>query len=423
MVVSPGFRVFVGEVVTGKITATLPVEKQSWGQRINGPGTVQATLPATAKEYRNLSLSAATEPKRQFLGIAYGDQILECGPIWKRRYRRATGKTELIGAGLWSLLDKTKALNWAQISAGVAVTRTGIDLTGLSRGSIARELIRISIETNPNNPGLPIVLPPLVAGTHERHYEGYKLPWLGDLLKKLTESQGGPDIALRPRFKPSDPTYVEWVLMHGTEADPILHQTGADWPWDGTVEGSGVSVFDTDDDATGMADRVWQPGAGSEVDMKLATAASTELIGRAGYPWTEQDSASKDIEDAGILQDLADAGLAAGSRPVESWGVQVRAELAPKLGTYNPGDFAQITVARGHPFIPAGKRRVRIMAIDGDGSLNVKLTPAPLASQLGGTGYGESLTSLDPSQLIYPGAGLFPGPTTHTGIGYSRTEL
>lgn len=381
MVVTPEFRVFIGNMVTGQITADLPAASQSWGLRLNGAGPLDLTTRALAEELRTKDLRNITATKKNYLAVAYGNTILEAGPIWKRDYNARTGVLKLGGDGLWSILDKVKALNWAQIIAGTEVTRTSLDLTGLTLGSIAREIVRLSIFGNPYNPGLPIVLPDVVeAGTNERHYKGYELPYVGDLLRKLTAVQNGPDIAFRPRYNAADPTRIEWVMTHGSPTSPLLYQAGEDWIWDGTVEESGVSDIGVKEDGSGMADRVWQPGAGSELEMKLATAQDLDLIQYAQYPWTEADAASKDVEDPVILQGHADAGMAMARRPVETWDVTVRADNSPLLGHYAPGDFARINVPQGNPMIEAGDHRVRVMAIDGDNTQTVKLTPAPMPS-------------------------------------------
>ena len=379
MVVAPGFRVFVGNMVTGEITADLPAASQSWGMRLNGAGPLDLTTRALSEELRASDLRNLTAPKKNYLAVAYGDTILEAGPIWKRDYSARTGVLKLGGEGLWSILDKVKALNWAQIIAGTPVTRSSLKLTGLSLGSIAREIVRLSIFGNPNNPGLPIVLPDLqTQAGNERLYKGYELPYVGDLLRKLTEVQSGPDIAFRPRYNAADPTRIEWVMTHGSPAAPLLYQGGDDWIWDGTVDESGVSDIGVKEDGSAMADRVWQPGAGSELEMKLATAQDLDLIQSAGYPWTEADAASKDVEDQGILQGHADYAMAVARRPVETWDLTVRAGTSPLLGKYTPGDFAKITVPKNNPMIAAGVRRVRLMAIDGDNTETVQITPAPM---------------------------------------------
>lgn len=378
MVVDPEFRVFVGNVVTGEITCDLPAASLGWGLRVNSAGSVDVTVKARAKELAKKDLRNATAEKKQYLAVAYGNNILEAGPIWKRSYKASTGELKLGAAGIWSLLDEVKVLNWAQINSGTAVTRSVLSLTGLSLGGTAREMVRLCVDGNPSNPGLPIVLPAIETGTDVRNYEGYKLPWLGDELRKLSQVENGPDIRFQPRYNGADQTRIEWVMVHGSAASPLLYQSGADWLWDGTVEESGVSDIDVNTDGAGMADRVWQPGAGSELDMKLTTAQDTTLINTASYPWTEADAASKDVEDLTILQGHANAAMAAARRPVETWTINVRANTNPQLGRYNPGDFAQIIVPEGHPVIEPGERRVRVMAIDGDDSMNVKLTPAPM---------------------------------------------
>jgi hypothetical protein len=379
MVVAPEFRVFVGNMVTGEITCDLPVSSHSWALRLNAAGSVDASVKVRSAELRNKNLRNVTAAKKQYLAVSFGNTILEAGPIWKRNNKNTNGELKLGAEGIWSLLDKTKALNWEQINAGVWPQRSSLDFAGLSLGSIAVELVRRSVFGNPLNPGLPIVLPEILeSGDHERTYKGYELPWLGDLLRKLTQVEDGPDIRFQPRFNGADPTRIEWVMTHGTQASPLLYQTGADWTWDGTVEESGVSDITTAEDGSGMADRVWQPGTGSELDMRLAAAQDLTLITEAGYPWTEADSASKDVEDQGILQSHANAGIAAARRPVETWDLSVRADTSPMLGQYLPGDFAQINVPDDNPMIEPGLRRVRLMAIDGSNSMNVKLTPAPM---------------------------------------------
>ncbi|WP_104088037.1 hypothetical protein [Arthrobacter sp. GMC3] len=378
MVVNTGYRVFVGEMVTGLITADLPVSASPWGQRLNDAGSIEGTLQVRSREVARLNLRANTAPLKQFMGISYGNTILEAGPIWKRAYDPAKETCKVSAAGLWSILDTIKALDWVALAAGKSTTETSIDVVGKTLGSIARELVRISIQTNPNNPGLPIVLPELLAGINERHEPGYMLPWLGQLLKNLTGVQRGPDIRFRPRFRGDDQRYVEWVMEVGTDDSPLLVQAGPDWIWDGSVEKSGVVGFGVVEDATKMAAKAYQPGAGSEQDMMLRWAQDTTLIDTAGYPWTEVDVASKDVEDLGLLQAYADAGMAAAKYPIEDWSVSVRANATPQLGTYLPGHWAQAIIPDYHPILDPGPVRVRMMAIDGDHTETVKITLAPI---------------------------------------------
>ncbi|UYL87623.1 minor tail protein [Arthrobacter phage VResidence] len=398
-----GYQAFLCNTVTGKITTFIPPSKVSWGMRLNGPGPIQATINVTAEELRNVEVRLATMALSQSLGIAYNGEILECGPIWQQDYDADKETLALTASGIWSVFDVRKALEGnapgaahdsAEWQAGKAAngwkapTWSHIKLKNYSLGSVARELVRVSIQDNPftrpdgsNAGALNIVLPDFVAGTSERNYMGYDLGTIGERLRQLTEVQNGPDIRFRPRFKGDDPTVVEWVLETGTPAQPLLVQNGPDWIWDTAVDRSGVVKLGVKRDATAMAARAWVPGNGQERNMLLAWQTDTTLID-AGFPWTETDMAAKDVENMAILESVADRLLADSVAPWDSWDLQVRADVFPRLGQYLPGEWAQVNVGPGHPMIEPGAYRVRIMAVDGDHSETVKLTVAPLQGRL-----------------------------------------
>lgn len=115
--------------------------------------------------------------------------------------------------------------------------------------------------------------------------------------------------------------------------------------------------------------------------MLVAWQTDTSLID-AGFPWTEADIAAKEIEDQTLLNSLADRVLTDSLAPWDQWSLQVRADQAPRLGQYLPGEWAQINVGPGHPMIEPGLYRVRVMAVDGDHTETVKLTVAPMQGRL-----------------------------------------
>lgn len=392
MVVNTGYRAFVFNTVTGKITGDLPLSKVAWGRRLNGPGQIQATTKVEAKELENIDLRLATGVVTQSLGIAYNGVILEAGPIWVQDYDAEKEEISLTAGGIWSILDVRKVLPGdypgTKLDATGTVTNKPaaavITIASKELGSVASELVRISIEDNPfirldglNAGHLPIVLPDSVAGTHTENYNGYDLGWIGDRLRQLTARQNGPDMRFRPRFKDADPTFVEWIMETGSEAQPLLQQTGPDWLWDTSVMKSGTVKLGVKRDGTRLAARAWVPGNGQERNMLLAWQTDTELV-EAGFPWTEVDTASKQIEDAATLQGYADRLMSDSRAPWDQWTLSVRADVAPRLDQYFPGDWAKIIVGSGHPIIPPGEYRVRILAVDGDHSEIVKLTVAPI---------------------------------------------
>lgn len=396
MVVNEGYRVFVCDTVTGKITGDLPVSSLSWGERLNGAGPVQVTVPVLAEEVRNLDLRNSTAVLKQSLGVAYNGRILECGPIWEQDYDAEKESLSLTASGIWSLFDVRKALRGNAPGAALSPSGAVVQAPAASvwtlkgtLGDIARDLVAESITNNPftrpngsNAGALNIVLPARVGGTSNvRNYNGYDLGWIGARLKELSQVLNGPDIRFRPQFKGADPTVVEWVMETGSAAQPLLVQPGPDWTWDTAVDDSGVVRLGVKRDATGMAARVWAPGNGQERNMRLAWQTDTSLVD-LGFPWTEADSASKDVEDMAILQSGADRALADSMAPWDQWTLMVRADHTPRLGDYLPGDWAAVNIGPNHPMLDPGVRRVRILAIDGDATEVVKLTVAPIQGRL-----------------------------------------
>lgn len=400
------YRVFVGDTITGNIIVDLPVSDQKWGIRLNDCGPIDATVPLNSKEALRINMRLVTEPIRMFMGVSYGDRILEAGPIWQRSYSPGDDTMKVNALGMWSIFDHRKALQGLMLKPGAAVTRSAIKLKNLSLGSIARELVRISLKDNPYPGGdLNIVLPPVVAGTAERNYLGYDLGWIGDRLRQITGVQNGPDLRFQPRFAAGGTSRVEWVLATG---NPLLQQAGADWIWDAKAGKSGVIGLGVDQDGTQLASKAWTPGSGQDVDMILKSAMDVKLL-NTGYPWTETDQASKDVEDPNLVQSYADRLLQDSLRPWETWSLTADAQN-PTLGQYLPGDWARIFVPRGHPIIPFGEVRARIMAIDGDDSQTVKIELAPIQAEIPiGDARGDTITTIVPSKnLLYPNTDVFP---------------
>lgn len=373
-----GYELLVGELRTGIINARLPFAGLKWGQRLNNHGPVSATLRPYSKQLARHDLRNLTLEVKQFMAVSYRGEILEGGPIWTRDYDEDTGDLTINGTGLWSIFDRRKTLPGSELDFVSVPTQAVLNITKGHLGSIARELVRVSIQDNPYAAGgLPIALPADIPGTaHYRNYKGYNLGWIGDDLRELTGVDGGPDLRFRMRYVPGDDSRVEWVLEHG--AVDILEQAGAPWEWDAKVERSGISKLGVTTDGTGMGSLAWTPGSGQEQKMRLTASRDLTLLD-AGYPWLEVEEAAKDEENTAVLQTVSDRKMADSARPWETWRLVVRGDVNPILGQYRPGDWAVINLPDNHPILPPlGKVRVRILAMDGDHTSNVKLSVAPI---------------------------------------------
>jgi hypothetical protein len=399
MVVGEGFRAVLVDAKSGRsVIGDVPRLAPSWGIRLNAPGTLSLSLKPKAVETARMDLRNATTPNFRALGIAFDGQLLEAGPILTRDYDSSTGTMTINAAGLWSIFQRRKALIPAALTAGYAVTKSVLKIGPTSYGSIARELVRASIQDNPYNPAygaLNIVLPAVEAGTRVKTYNGYDLIWIGEALKNLTELEGGPDIRFRPRFMETDPTRIEWVLEHGTGTQPLLTQAGAAIRLDGTAKDSPVVGFSSNEDATEVANRAWRPGAGQEKDKKLGSGTLYGLL-NAGMPWMEIEASTSESADLAALNAQARYDVREHQGPLNTFTATIRTDHpSARLGTYWPGDYADVVIPADHPTLNPGKQRVRIMAIDGDDSHKVRLTLAPFQGSYAGPGTPAATYTLE----------------------------
>lgn len=417
MVVMEGFRVFTYNTMTGKIWATVPALNPSWGMALSGTGNVSCSIPIKAEELIGLDMASGTAENRMSLGISYGQQILEAGPILDRSNDADPDLLEVNAEGLRGIFSVRKALSKAAQEYGAPNVPASIlrlpATGGTTMPGLVRELIRAGVLNPPANAGaLPIVFPPFQAGPISRIYNGYDLRWIGDVLKDLSDEENGPEFRLRPRFNDTNPTYVEHVLEVG---EPLLRQQGPNWKWDGTVPETGVVGFGSTSDGRKMAARFWRPGQGQEQDILLGRKTNQDMVSQ-GMPWMESDTASKQEADISTLHSLAAQDAIAGSAPQQQFSISVDAASNPVLGSYRPGDWADVTIPPGHPILPGGKATVRIMAIDGDDSLSVKISVAPIISTRTGSAnpariiYDSDRVPLAPypAQQQFPGYNLFP---------------
>lgn len=370
------YRLFAASTVTGQIVADVPfVGVPRWDYRLNTSGSLTVSVPLDA--ISAAELDELTTPWRWSWGLAWGEHILQAGPVVTDRYTDQEGPpvVEVGCGGLWHLLHRWLLVNsaWAE-GQNVADPAADVVLTNRTLRQIGRDLVAGNLA----RPGhsVPIVLPATdPASTHERNYPGYDLAMVGERLQQLTQVINGPEVELRPRFTNTDHTAIEWEMRAGS---PRLGQLGYPHVWD---YGKALTHVDHDRDGSTQTFGHFERGNGMERTLLSAYQDDKTLINLASYPWPDLESvgmSSTSDTDPVSLQAKADGQVATNARPIITWSATVRIDgtngqgsttRSPSIDIVRAGDNASF-VLNGHRRIPDGTYQRRILGIASGSNLH-----------------------------------------------------
>lgn len=249
---------------------------------------------------------------------------------------------------------------------------------GLSLRAIACEVIRQCTSAKPGGT-LPIDLPWVgEKGGHQRtDYQDWDVQNQSckQILTKLTNVAGGPDIQFRPYL--SDSQHVRYRFEAGSDGDVYLGQKtvhSLDYhPLGGTLEDLKV-------DRMAPAQRFYATGAGSDKATVCCLAEDLTLCRRSDpWPLREGVYSDPDAKSWDVLKSHAQAKLAANSKPlmqlsgtIDANDVDASGMPLHAPGTFWPGEIFEISIT-GFPDLPDGIYRQRLMKMSGDQTGKVTL--------------------------------------------------
>lgn len=252
-------------------------------------------------------------------------------------------------------------------------TRDTIYFSGMSLRGIASEVGRLCTDAKPGG-ALPIDWSYLgEAGGHERTYDGFDVgnDSCRDILEKISNVIGGPDIQLRPYM--SDEGHVRVKLIAGSDADAFVGQSvvhGLSF-----VRGHGGNVENLSVDFNGPVMRVYATGSGTD-EAKICHLAEDLSLCRMGDPWplVESHYNDSDADSGELLSQHAQAQLESGDVPQ----MQVRFDMdlndatVPPVGSIWPGELVDLYV-EGFPTLPDGTYTLRVMEMSGNDTSTVSV--------------------------------------------------
>ena len=240
-----------------------------------------------------------------------------------------------------------------------------LHLSGLSLRAIAANVGWYATEGKPGG-SLPIDWGDFYErGGHQRTFWPWNVSNLSaaDVLEKIANVEGGPDITFRPYM--ADAHHVRLRMVAGSDADPYVGQDSVrrlQW-----FHGAG-SVHSLTVAHLGPVERVYATGAGTEDEKDVALAEDlTYCRQRDPWPIVEECVSYTGSDGHALLEGHARGRLRADWWPLcqVTCIVDLADPQVPRIGEVWPGDAMTLAV-EGFPTIPDGEYHVRLMEMSGD---------------------------------------------------------
>ena len=344
----------------------------SWASQLNRADALSCKIDARDDETRALDLRSATEPKKTvLLARTDADVILSWGLIDDRTWDEDAYTLELTASGVASsyfgrsIIAPVAALTDPLVvtdAEGYPVVNPALDtsLAGWSLGTIGKKLVEQRLAW----PGAPsvFILPPDEPGSAERNYLFASLKTVGSALTDLMGVINGPDFAFDAR-RAADRLSLEYVLRHGTAANPRVGNDAGSWSLDELTPLTGFKVTDSGEE---LGSAAWLTAGRSSGAALISRATSPDLVALSGYPPLDLvDTSHGDVSVQATLDEYAAELVRWGGTLTRDLSFKVRADATPGLGQYRPGDTMTIDVPEGHPYL-TGSIPIRITSISGD---------------------------------------------------------
>lgn len=372
------WHAYLVETMTGRVGRRLTRDTGAggtWSITLNG--IEEASVVVDAAAFRRLDRDWWAPWKASVLLTyvgAEGEVPMIFGPIVKPATQKGDDVT-LSVRGVGAILAKRVVLAQDYATEGgtpsaavmKALASSVVSLGGRSLGTIARDVVELVTD------GKAAGVLPIRFGTaretgsalNQRNYEGFNLANNGawKRLEELANVINGPDFMFRPAWVDDSRTRVEWVMVHGTAAQPVIHQERR-MLLDTTSTRSTLSDVSVATDAGEMTNRVYWTGAGEGAGVIVRVAQDMEAVGGM-MPLLETVGSTSDSENPALIQSHAEAALDKGLAAREQYsGVVDLADRRTAPGMWHVGDAADL-VLKGRVDVPDGKRSVRIIVAKG----------------------------------------------------------
>ncbi len=180
-----------------------------------------------------------------------------------------------------------------------------------------------------------------------------------------SDKQYSPDIAFRPKLDSSgDKIYWDMYTGVGKKDNVDIPSHNPKMLWDTTTPGTSISNISVQSFGVNQVNRSFGQGSGDASYMHMV---QNKQAFRDNWPLLEAYNSPEQSNDKGKIQEKARAILKQDSDTREQISVNIRADHPDyPLGTYMPGEYAEIVVDDSWITLAEGRHKVKIMQMSGD---------------------------------------------------------
>jgi hypothetical protein len=334
----------------------------AWGRVMNTIGSERQTVFELADTVNaQLDYESLTTPWSRTLVTLYNGAVRDAQIITDSDLDRDNKRLTINHSPFRLILTKRYPFGVNSYWADESAHKPGVfTASAVEYRSIISQALTLGITGPYSSYALPIVVPPIVAGTHGLTRGNWTFQTVDALMSDQQSASGGPDVDFEPRLNGAGK--LEYLVRAGTDAVPAI--TDALYEFHMNVTQPALTNVHKKVDGNGQVTGVFTIGEGSEEDMLVAGRG---LGAASPIPALDVTQRAKLLGDQPFLASQSDSSLALNRYATAQWSMRFVADADPKQ------DLAMIRIGSilrlhfDHDFWePDGYQDLRVIGLEGD---------------------------------------------------------
>lgn len=317
-------RHIFGDVRTGKVIEEIRCQGVSMKDDLDTGGEWRGTFTLDQTGKDNEVLLSATQPGRCFVVTERNGVVIWGGLVWTRTYQSQAKSTQIYAKGF-------KAYTASRVCT------VDLNYVNIEQRNIMRNLyLSMQSDANSVQVTVPSTFNDVVLASLS--VKGSDLKTYRSIIDSIADSDNGFD----------------WVITTRRTGASYTHELQIGYPHIGSAAESSAVVFEYPGNITNYWSNESMGSPGTHIFAVGATDSESEttLLARAqhndllqgGFPRFDVVTSHKEVESQVLLDGIVRQEAAILKPPMPILTVELKADLDPIMGSYKPGDMAQVVI-------------------------------------------------------------------------------